>query len=267
MPILAADREALALLHSDHTGSLDPPLPSPNRRAAAVAQDTARLSPVATQEVGVPAEIRDLLLDDLLNRWHDVLQLAERADNQARGPVTQGMTAAQISARNHLPGRGVPMGRFVREMGIRERTASAGDEPVEEVLAGVASRALTFFRQSMPIGHPQLDEPQWLQRRQQRVAQLGAGPRRPVVLLAAYLRAEQAHGRIRNDADPDAAAALLLGACFHAAFLSAFLDDEPADSDQFARDIAGTLMGGVKARGSASMKPPTVRSAPVESVA
>jgi hypothetical protein len=176
------------------------------------------------------------------------------------------MSTAQISAQDRLPG-GVSMGRFVCEMGISERAASAGDEPVEEVLADVASRSLMFCCQSMPIGIPQLEQPEWLRRRQQRVAQLGAGPRRPVALLAAYLRAEQVHGRIRNDADPDAAAALLLGACFHAAFLSAFLEDEPPDPDQFARSIAGLLMGGVRARGSSSMKAPTVRSAPVQSVA
>jgi len=46
------------------------------------------------------------------------------------------------------------MGHFVREMGISERAGSVGDEAVVEVLADVASRALIFFRQSMPVGNP-----------------------------------------------------------------------------------------------------------------
>jgi MoxR-like ATPase len=65
-------------------------------------------------------------------------------------------------------------------------------------------------------------------------------------VVANYLAAEQALGRLRADADPRAAAALL-GACFQHAFLSRFddtpLDDEAAQS--VASALARTLFSGV----------------------
>jgi hypothetical protein len=213
------------VLRADHTEALDP-------------QDE------------VPGEIRDLLLDDLLSRWHTILAQAESALPALAERAPQGLSAAQISEQSYLPGGGIPMRSFARELGISERATNAGDEPVEVVLADVASRALTLFRQTMPAASPQLQEPGRLRRRQQRVAQLGSGPRRPVALLGAYLRAEQVLGRIRKDADPDAAAALLLGACFHSTFLTAFLDDDPGDPEQFACGIAAILTSGVRGPGT-----------------
>ncbi|HVB13936.1 MAG TPA: TetR/AcrR family transcriptional regulator C-terminal domain-containing protein [Candidatus Dormibacteraeota bacterium] len=206
----------------------------------------------ASGPTAAPAEIRDLLLDDLLSRWHTVLLQAERAPASPPETAPLEFRAPQINAQHFLPGGGIPMGSFARDMGIGERAATAAEESVEAVLADVAARALAYFRQTMPASNPLLDEPEWLRHRQQRVAQLGAGPRRPAALLAAYLRAEQTLGRIRKDADPEAAAALLLGACFHAAFLTAFLDDETRDPEQFARSIAGVLVGGVKSPGFSS---------------
>jgi hypothetical protein len=178
-------------------------------------------------------------LDDLLSRWNNALREVERAGTEATdlpGAANRGQ---------HLPVRGIPMGNFARHMGIGETPAAAPDESVESVLAEVAIRAMRFFTETMPVGAQLAGEPEWVRQREQRIAQLGAGPRRPSALLGAYLRAEQRQGRIRPDADTDAAAAIVLGACFHAVFLTAYLDDEPGDSDQFARNIAGIVMKGV----------------------
>lgn len=184
-------------------------------------------------------------LDDLLGRWNNALREVDRVATQ----VTEGSDATDLSQQ--LPVRGVPMGSFARHMGIGETPASAPDESVESVLAGVAIRAMRFFTETMPVGAELAGEPEWVRQREQRVAQLGAGPRRPAALLGAYLRAEQGQGRIRPDADTDAAAAIVLGACFHAVFLTAYLDDEPGDPDQFARNIAGIVMKGLGGSGKA----------------
>ncbi|MGC1184905.1 MAG: hypothetical protein WBA31_07110 [Candidatus Dormiibacterota bacterium] len=180
-------------------------------------------------------------LDDLLSRWNNALREVERVATEA----LDGSDGVNLGQR--LPVRGVPMGSFTRHMGIGETPAAAPDQPVESVLAEVAIRAMRFFTKTMPVGAQLAGEPEWVRQREQRVAQLGAGPRRPTALLGAYLRAEQRQGRIRPDADTDAAAAIVLGACFHAVFLTAYLDDEPGDTDQFARDIAGIVMNGVGA--------------------
>jgi hypothetical protein len=76
-----------------------------------------------------------------------------------------------------------------------------------------------------------------------------AGPAHVGTAVAAYLAAEQRLGRIRPDAEPPAAAALLLGACLQHAFLGHFAD-QPADDDsvrRFATSLARTLADGVVA--------------------
>ncbi|MGW2324700.1 TetR/AcrR family transcriptional regulator C-terminal domain-containing protein [Streptomyces sp. NPDC001700] len=58
----------------------------------------------------------------------------------------------------------------------------------------------------------------------------GGGPEKAVSGFAAYLRAEQGLGRIATDADPDAAAALLVGACFQEAFLRYYAQGTDAEA-------------------------------------
>ncbi|WP_410656988.1 GOLPH3/VPS74 family protein [Amycolatopsis sp. lyj-112] len=68
--------------------------------------------------------------------------------------------------------------------------------------------------------------------------------------LAAYLAAEQELGRVDKDADPAAAAGLLLGACLERAFLGHFIDaaDARPSVDQFATSLIRTLGGGLAPR-------------------
>ncbi|WP_381804445.1 TetR/AcrR family transcriptional regulator C-terminal domain-containing protein [Streptomyces niveus] len=64
--------------------------------------------------------------------------------------------------------------------------------------------------------------------------------------LAAYLRNEREAGRIRPDADPDAAATLLLGACRQRAFLRGFPDGEPvAPVEEFAPALVRAALLGL----------------------
>jgi hypothetical protein len=62
--------------------------------------------------------------------------------------------------------------------------------------------------------------------------------------LAAYLEAEERLGRVREDADPEAAAALVLGACYQRAFFRSYLgEDVPAEGEEgFVESIVQTLM-------------------------
>jgi hypothetical protein len=67
----------------------------------------------------------------------------------------------------------------------------------------------------------------------------GHGPHLPLKRVADYLRAERKLGRIKAETDVEAAAALLLGACFQQAFLATFEEREPAD---LADRLADTLL-------------------------
>jgi hypothetical protein len=62
--------------------------------------------------------------------------------------------------------------------------------------------------------------------------------------LAAYLDAEECLGRVREDADPEAAAAMVLGACYQRAFFWSYLgEDVPAEEEEsFVEGIVQTLM-------------------------
>ncbi|WP_040790158.1 TetR/AcrR family transcriptional regulator [Nocardia paucivorans] len=94
-----------------------------------------------------------------------------------------------------------------------------GTGDVEENLIELAYAALGFYRQSIPMLGALLADPQRMAAHRTAMAGHGAGPDKAVTAFAAYLRAEQTLDRIAAEADPDAVAALLVGACFHEAFL------------------------------------------------
>ncbi len=114
-------------------------------------------------------------------------------------------------------------------------------------LTEVATTALAFYMQSVPMAAAIFAEPDLLARHIAGVRAAQGGPHQPNEAVAAYLRAEQRRGRLRADADPQAAADLLLGACFQQAFLRQFLGtDAPTRAEEsFARDIVHTLLSGL----------------------
>ncbi|MET7301536.1 helix-turn-helix domain-containing protein [Embleya sp. NPDC005575] len=125
-------------------------------------------------------------------------------------------------------------------------SAESGADGVERRLAAIASRAAEFYEQSMPIASSLFAEPALLHRHREALRGIGAGPHVPLRLLAAYLTVERDRGRIDPDADPDAAAALLLGACYQRAFLRHFMgvEDGPTVAE-FAASTARTLIRGI----------------------
>jgi AcrR family transcriptional regulator len=126
---------------------------------------------------------------------------------------------------------------------------AAGTGSVEAHLTEVARKAALFYESSVPIAASLFAEPALLRRHREGLRKLGedTGPHHPFDALAAYLRAERDAGRIRADADPDAAAALLLGACLQRGFLKAFTEDETAvrPLEEFAPALARTVLNGI----------------------
>ncbi|MFF3915423.1 TetR/AcrR family transcriptional regulator [Streptomyces sp. NPDC001852] len=127
---------------------------------------------------------------------------------------------------------------------------SLAAEPGQGTLAGnlteIARQAALFYEQSFPIAASLYAETQLKRRHDDALRTLGSGPHRPIQDLDAYLRAEQAVGRVRADADTFAAASLLLGACAQRAFAYDATDTgERPSVDAFAARLAGTLLGGI----------------------
>jgi AefR-like transcriptional repressor, C-terminal domain len=84
-----------------------------------------------------------------------------------------------------------------------------------------------------------------LARHREGLRKRGAGPQMINETLTSYLEAEKRIGRVREDADPEAAAALILGACYQRAFFRSYLgEDVPAEGEEegFVESIVQTLM-------------------------
>ncbi|MFF9849770.1 TetR/AcrR family transcriptional regulator [Streptomyces litmocidini] len=125
--------------------------------------------------------------------------------------------------------------------------ADPGGRTVEENLTEVARQAALFYEQTFPVVASLYAEPQLKRRHEETMRTYGMGPHKPIEGLAAYLRAEQRHGRVSPDADPVAAASLFLGACVQRSFAWEMSPDRrPPDSlDDFARSLARTLLRGI----------------------
>ncbi|HZG02687.1 MAG TPA: helix-turn-helix domain-containing protein [Streptomyces sp.] len=132
---------------------------------------------------------------------------------------------------------------------LEELTAEPGERSVAENLTEIARHAALFYESSFPIAASLHADPRLLKRHHAAMRELGAGPRKPLLALSAYLRAEREAGRIRPGADTDAAAALLLGACAQRAFLYDFPGGEVPDQplEEFAAALAHTVLAGIGA--------------------
>ena len=123
---------------------------------------------------------------------------------------------------------------------IAELTSNVGERTVVENLRRVVAAAVVFYTDSFPISVSIFAEPKVLTAHRAGLRRSGAGPHKANAALAEYLAAERELGRIRPDADPNALAALLLGACFQHAFLQQFAD--PSALAAPPEEVAETLV-------------------------
>jgi AcrR family transcriptional regulator len=123
---------------------------------------------------------------------------------------------------------------------VRGLPDRAGEATVRTNITTFARAALDHYRQTFPIAASLFADPRLLAAQRDALRRVNGGPHIANASLAAYLRAEQQRGRVRAEANPDAAAALLVGACFQLAFLDHYaeLADAPQPS---ADDLADTL--------------------------
>ncbi|MFG2975143.1 TetR/AcrR family transcriptional regulator [Streptomyces sp. NPDC048331] len=145
---------------------------------------------------------------------------------------------------------------FVRV--LMERTPNAGplmaalqggpgERGVEEDLTDIARNASLFYADAMPMAASLFAEPALLTRHREGVQEIGAGPHVVLDALAGRLRRELDAGRLRADADPRAAATLLLGACFQRAFFLHFSGAHVVQSvEEFAPAVARTLWAALR---------------------
>jgi AcrR family transcriptional regulator len=131
---------------------------------------------------------------------------------------------------------------------VRRLPERVGQGTVEGNLTELASSALELYRDLLPIGSSLFADPELLRRYRALLAVRDAGPHRAWEPVAAYLRAEQALGRVAGEADPAAAAVLLLGACQQLVFVELLSGPERLpfpDRAQAAAELVTTLLAGL----------------------
>jgi AcrR family transcriptional regulator len=100
--------------------------------------------------------------------------------------------------------------------GIREafgKLYGPGNAPTADKLAAALVAFIDFYTRAQTILAGVMADPALLKQTRQRFTETGQGPHLAHEKLAEFLRQEQKEGRIRADARPDIAAALLIGAC------------------------------------------------------
>ncbi len=111
---------------------------------------------------------------------------------------------------------------------------------VQESLRRLVAELLSYYLESFPIAASVFSDPELLTRHREALRERGAGPHMVVEGVAAYLAAEQQAGRMAPTARPEMVAELLVGACFHRAFLIRFAG-ETATLDRIARFATGVV--------------------------
>lgn len=134
---------------------------------------------------------------------------------------------------------------------LMKTAATSSDTPLTANLARLARITLSFYLESFPIAVSLFSSRELLATHRDRVRGRRGGPDVPLVRVIEYLGEEVRLGRIREDADLEASASLLLGACFQYAFLASFEDREPSEAElgEWAERLAATLVVTLVARG------------------
>ena len=130
---------------------------------------------------------------------------------------------------------------------LRDLPRHAGERTVRANLEELARVSLPFYDETLPIAAALFAEPELLERHREALRGKNAGPHRSIEMVAAYIRSEQRLGRINQRADPEASAALLVGACVGRAFVRTFLGEpgSPEADEKFVKTLVRTLMIGL----------------------
>ncbi|GAA1591862.1 TetR/AcrR family transcriptional regulator [Actinomadura kijaniata] len=115
-----------------------------------------------------------------------------------------------------------------------------GEGTVAGNLTAFAHNALRFYRRAFPMMASFAAQPALIAASRANLERRDAGPRCPIDRLGAYLAAERDLGRLGPGADPEALAALLVGACFQQGFLRYFAVGP--EGDDLPESVAAALV-------------------------
>jgi AcrR family transcriptional regulator len=122
-----------------------------------------------------------------------------------------------------------------------------GKGSVRRNLEELALAAIRFSDKLIPLAASLFADTKLLARHRQAVNEGGGGPKDVFDLIAGYVAEEQRLGRINREAVPLAVSALLIGPCFHWAFVRQALGKNmlPMSDQEFATALTSTLTRGL----------------------
>jgi AcrR family transcriptional regulator len=188
---------------------------------------------------------RDVILDAALH----VMQTRGLANTTTR-EIAQAAGLSEAALYKHFDDKADLFLCLLRERlpdlsaALRDLPGRVGQRTVRANLEDLARVVLAFYRESAPFAASLFSRPELLTRYQEHMRASGGGPHRAKDLLADYLRAEQRAGRVAQEANPQVAALLLIGACLQRAFLGGLtgLADSQADDESFVKDVVRFVM-------------------------
>ncbi|WP_157253469.1 TetR/AcrR family transcriptional regulator [Nonomuraea typhae] len=125
---------------------------------------------------------------------------------------------------------------------LRRLQVSTGQGDLLANVTEFAGAAIAFYTGSAPIGSGIIGDPALLATFRGMLASQDVGPHLPIRVLASILRAERSGGRLAPEADCDALASLLMGACYHRGHMAHFVE-LPQPPEDYARAIVRALLG------------------------
>jgi AcrR family transcriptional regulator len=123
----------------------------------------------------------------------------------------------------------------------------AGKGSVQKNLEDIALACLRFSEKLIPLAAALFADTNLLARQRQALSESRKGPKEAFELIAGYISEEQQLGRIDRKVVPLTVSALLLGSCFHRAFLRQAMGRHllPLNDRDFAAGLVVTLMHGL----------------------
>jgi len=123
----------------------------------------------------------------------------------------------------------------------------AGKGSVRQNLEEIALAAIGLSDKLIPLAAALFADTRLLARQRQILRESGGGPKEAFDLIAAYISEEQHLGRIHREAAPLVVSALLLGPCFHWAFLRQGIGNNllPMTDQEFATALATEITRGL----------------------
>ena len=129
---------------------------------------------------------------------------------------------------------------------IAEKRAGRGS--VQKNLQDITLAALRFSEKLIPLAAVLFADANLLARQRQVMSKTRQGPKEAFDLIAAYVSQEQQLGRVSRRIDPLSVSTLLLGSCFHRAFLRQGLGKHllPMKDREFATRLVFTVIHGLQ---------------------